>query len=383
MKINKCNILPGKLCRRMIGPVILLFIVAITGCEQPLEVDNPNSVLDEDLATPAAATAIANGALVLVSNAASHLLSIYSSVSDEGTWIGSRDGWNQLVKGNVGDHNNEFTDDAWLWVTEARWMSDKAIAQLTEFDNADELEDRSDLARSYLYAGLVRIMIADVFDDFVFSDKTEPSPAIGEDNMVNLYDEAVAKLDAALTIANDIGDAELPARIIALRARAKNAKAIWGKVNPRGTANTADPYVDAGRDDAEMVLGMVADDWRWQLDYSTVAEVGDAYPGNAYSFWVNTRLELDVVDAVNDPIDNIPDPRIARIVAEFKDVEANGGADYARFTVVTAQEMRLIIAESDVARGNIDDARAKLNDLRARDNLSAITNEDVGMMLQH
>ena len=129
----------------LIVSVVFLVTVGMIGCSNPLEVENPNSVLEEDLGNPKSATAIANGALALVSYSASEMLALYSCASDEGTWIGSRDGFNQIVRGNIGDHNNEFTDSAWEFICEARWMADKAITQLSEFDSADDLDDRESL----------------------------------------------------------------------------------------------------------------------------------------------------------------------------------------------------------------------------------------------
>jgi hypothetical protein len=360
--------------------IVLLFTFMALGnwgCEAPLDVENPNSVKEEDLNNPAGGTALANGASATVAQAAGHMLALYATATDEGKWIGSRDSWGQLDQGNVGDGNNEFTDAAWLDITEARFMSDKAVEKLSEFDAAGTIENREDLARAYLYSALIRVMVADVFDDFVISEPRTPAPSVGEDKMNTLYDQAVTNLDKALAITkND----ELKARIIALRARAKNGKAIWEKVNPRGAPNNSQPYVSGGQDDAATVLGMVSADWRWQLEYSAVSPGS----GNEYSWQVNGRKELDVVTPLpNDPIAGTVDPRIQRAVNEFKDIVTNGGANFARLTVVSAREMHLIIAESHIAAGNTAAARDEINVLRALDGLPAVTNEDAGLILQH
>lgn len=164
-----------------------VFLAASLGCDSTLEVNNPNSVVEDDLSNPESAGALANGALVLLAYAASEMQSIYTTVTDEGTWIGSRDAWNFLRQGNVGDPNNEFTDDAWQWITQARWLADLAVERLSAFDADGTLSDRTDLVKSYLYAATIRIMVADMFDDFVFSDRRDAAPAVGEDNMFTLF----------------------------------------------------------------------------------------------------------------------------------------------------------------------------------------------------
>jgi len=364
--------------------VAFMTMFAGSSCNDVLDVNNPNSVLEDQLDNPVTAPSLANGALVTVSYAASEILSIYTTASDEGTWIGSRDGWNQLRQGNIGDPNNEFTDDAWQWITQARWMADKAVELNRQFDNDGSIENRSDLVKSLLYAAVIRIMVADAFDDFVISDRREPAPPIGEDNMFSMYEDAVSLLDETLALAREIGDGELESRAITLRARAKHARAVWDMVNPRGSAPPALPYVDAGREDAEAAMGLLSNDWRWQFTFSAVSAIQGSSEGNDFSWQANGRLELAIFTPLaTDPIDGVEDPRIANTTAEFTNTAAFGGSRFAPLTVITAREMYLIIAESDFVRGNLDAAKGQLNALRALDGLTAITTEDVGEMIQH
>lgn len=371
-----------KLWRPLIGALALLLFA---GCGNLLEVDNPNNVLEESLDDPAAAAAIANGVLSTGSNGIGYCLAPYTTVTDEGIWIGSRDAWNQLDKGNIGDFNNEFVDAAWPFITEARYAADNAIARLEAFRSAGRLSDVKSLARAYLYSALIRVAIADMFDDFVYSNKQEAKPPIGEANMSQVYDEAITHLNAAYTIATGLAtrDAELERRILGMRARAKHAKAVWQKVNPRpvSAATLANPYVIDGADDARAALAMMAANYRWQL----------LFPGNigAFNEWaweVVGRLELNAA-AAKDVIDTATDdPRIVAEIAEFKDRNKWGGDRNSGFTVVSEREMQLIIAESQL---NADPAgaAAALNTLRARNSLAPLaapfTVATVGPLLQH
>jgi hypothetical protein len=367
----------------------LLFAVLLAsfmaGCNNLLDVNNPNNVLEENLGDPAAAAAIANGVLSTGSNGIGYCLAPYTTVTDEGIWIGSRDAWNQLDKGNVGDFNNEFLDAAWPFITEARYTADNAIARLEAFKSAGTLRDQKNLARAYLYAAMIRTTIADMFDDFVYSTKQETKAPIGEANMATVYDEAIAHLNAAYAIAQtytgNARDAELERRILGMRARAKHAKAVWQKVNPKpvSAATLANPYVTEGADDAQAALAIMAANYRWQLLFP-----GSIGAFNEWAWEVVGRRELDPAPAPKDIIDTaVDDPRIVAESAEFKDRNKWGGDRNSGFTVVSEREMQLILAESQLT-SNASNATSILNELRARNGLKPLdASVTLGQLLQH
>jgi len=383
----KMNLRSNRALRFLTSLFFVLLLMAGPGCSGLLDVENPNNVLEADLSDPAAANAITNGALSTTTRGIGYVLAPYTTATDEGGWIGSRDAWNNLDRGTIGDHNNEFVDVAWPFITEARYTTDKAIERLKVFDDAGTLKDRKNLAKAYLYAALARVTIGDMFDNFVYSDKREPGPAIGEANMSKVYDEAIAYLDAALVIAK-IGTAgtaaellELQRRILGLRARAKHGKAVWQITNPRPVAQPlANPYVNAGVDDATAALAvpMVAN-YRWQLSFSAATTL------NEWSFEVNSRRELSVAAAPKDFVETTKDdPRIVAEIADFKNNTKYGGDRYSPFTVVSEREMQLIIAEGHLATGNNQAAADVLNAVRTRDALAALTDiTQAGALLQH
>jgi hypothetical protein len=364
--------------------IIMAAIVLFTmnGCEGLLDVENPNNVLEDDLANPKTAAALANGALATVMQGIGFVYAPYQTATDECRWIGSRDAWNQLDQGTVGDINNEFVDAAWPFITEARYMADKAVSLIEGFDAANQLTNRLDLVRAYAFAALVRIVIADTFDDFVISNKTVVQPPIGEANMSTLYDQAVALLDKALPIAQGGATAthqELQRRTLALRARAKHAKAVWQLLNPKGTT-PGNPWVNpagAGADAAAAlaVTGTPAD-WRWRLDYFS------ALTFNETAWELVGRSELAFETAPSDPITGAADPRITATQTDFRNTAAYGDR-YSPLTVVSAREMHLIIAEANLAAGNPGTAVTSMNTVRALNSMTAITTEDPATMLRH
>jgi len=352
----------------------LLISFALIGCA--LEVDNPNSLLEDDLGDPSAAVGVANGAWNTTLNGIGYIMIANAVATDEVVWIGSRDAWRELDKGGMENVYNEFVDGAWPYITEGRWMSDKAVSILEDFHSKGTLPNTQDLVRSYLTAAMVRVYIADMFDDFVYSDKTVAGPAIGDANMSGLYDQATALLGKASALA----DADNKIKVAGLQARVAHAKAVWGKVNP---VNTASPYVNAGATEAAAALALMGADYKWKMNFS------GSTVSNNMSWQINGRLEMDLLyndyvangDAQpNDLVTGTADSRITALAAEFRDI--SGGTDYAAITIVSSREMHLIIAEGKMAGGDAAGCLAELNKIRALDELAAYTTEDAGAALQ-
>ena len=361
--------------------LISLFVVfTMIGCD--LDVDNPNSLLEDDLADPSAAAALANGAWNASLRGITYMMMPHAVATDESVWIGSRDAWYQIDKGGMTNVYNEFVDQAWPYISEGRWMSDKAIAIL-EGLGAD-LPNDQDLVLAYLSAAMVRVYIADMFEDFVYSDKTEPGNPIGAANMSQLYDEALAILGKASSLAT--GDNAV--KVLSLVARTRHAKAVWGKVNP---VNTASPYVSAGASEAAAAAALMGADWKWRMNFSS------STVSNYMANQINDRQEMDLFQNAlvetatpgaggdpqpNDPVTGLPDSRMTASATEFR--AGGGGTSWSPVTITSLREMHLIIAESKKAGGDDAGCLAELNALRAFDSLDPYpSGTDAGTALQH
>jgi tetratricopeptide (TPR) repeat protein len=357
------------------------------GCDLlSLEVENPNNVLEEDLENPAAAAAIANGAEATVTRALGAILAPYSTASDELKWVGSRDSWRDLDYGKVDDIYNEFTDNAFTYVAEARWTADKAIERLEGFASQGVLRDRIQLARAYAYAAIIYITIADMFDDFAFSDRTQPGPNIGRDRIPELYDKAVEYCTKGIQIAQAVNNTLWEKRLLALRARARYSKALRAKIRPN-QVDTANPLVnnEEANQDAQAALAKIGtEDFVFRLETSPATPdliVGDM----SMALQVNFRLEMRIGDdyivptaddkkvasvKLLDPIDNRVDPKLERDITEFTRAER-----YAPMTVVSRREMHLILAEAALAQNNVTEFQNQINEIRSLDGLSSYTGQ--------
>ena len=355
----------------------LILTFAVVGCD--LEVNNPNSLLEDDLKDPSAASAVANGAWNAALRGISYMMMPYTVAGDESVWIGSRDAWRQIDKGGMTNEYNEFVDQAWPYISEARWMADEAVTRLGEFNSAGTLPDVQDLVLAHLTAAMVRIYIADFFDDFVYSNKTVSGTPIGAANMHQLYDQAMDLLNGAESIA----DASNKVKVLALKARVAHAEGVWGKLNP--SVNTSAPYVSAGATEAAAAAALMSADYKWKMNFSA------STVSNYMSGQINSRQEMDllynagVANGDTFPNDIVTGTTDTRMQAEF-DLFKNtaNGTDYAPITIVSLREMHLIIAESKLAGGDNAGCLAELNAIRAFDNLAAYpSDQDAAAAFKH
>ena len=361
--------------------ISLLLGFSLIGCD--LDVNNPNSLLEGDLSDPSAAAALANGAWNATLRGVTYMMMPHAVATDESVWIGSRDAWYQIDKGGMTNVYNEFVDQAWPYIGEGRWMADKAIGIL-EGLGAD-LPNDQDLVLAYLTGAMVRVYIADMFEEFVYSDKTEAGMKIENAGMSALYDEALALLAKAAPIAT--GDNSV--KVLSLVARTRHAKAVWGKVNP--TVNTSSPYVSAGASEAAAAAALMGADWKWRMNFSS------STVSNYMSGQINDRQEMDLFQNAlvetatpgaggdpqpNDPVTGLPDSRMSATAAEFR--AGGGGTQWAPVTITSLRGMHLIIAESKMASGDAAGCLAELNALRTFDTLDPYpTGTDAGTALQH
>ncbi|HVZ47951.1 MAG TPA: RagB/SusD family nutrient uptake outer membrane protein [Gemmatimonadaceae bacterium] len=355
-------------------------LLAASACQSILDVKNPNNIPESSLDNPAAATAEANGLLASTTQMLGATTVVYADATDEMDWIGSRDAWGELDQGIIGDFVNEFSNGAFPIVAQARYLSDKTIERLEGFDKDGTLKSKSDLMRSYLYGAVVYASIADMYDDFAFSNKTIPAAPIGRAAMGTLYDKAVGWLDKALALATTNADKY---NILAWRARVKHGKAVWSKVTPKGSAAPANPLVnDAGAvADANAALAVGSDASEFSLVNNVEATAGinvwfevngrnESSPGKAYVV-DPTNTANKYVAALKDPISNTADARLQARLTAFK----NFGTTSGTLWITNSRELRLILAEAALAAGNTAEFTNQINIVRAQDGKPAFSGQ--------
>ncbi|MCU0647870.1 MAG: RagB/SusD family nutrient uptake outer membrane protein [Gemmatimonadaceae bacterium] len=360
--------------------VALVATAALGGCGLfDTDIKNPTAVEESSLTNPAAAANIANGLQTAVTRAFASFHGAMGTVTDELTWIGSREYYNLLDGGDITDPLNEYFDvNSYPFMAEARWLSTYSIQKLEGFEKDGTLRNRADLARTYIAAATTYITIGESYDDFVVSaDRQAGGAPVGPNNMRVMFDSAVVWLGKANTIATALGNADLRRQALGLRARARHSAAMWAALKPARTA-PAQPLVnnaDASAD-ATAALALMSADYRYRIN--TTAQNN---PGINAGFEINQRLEiragatLIVPDATGnrvaaglagirllDPVGGAPDATLARAIDEC--CRSTSG-QLIPFTVTSAAEMNLILAEAALAQNNTAEFTTRINAARA------------------
>ena len=364
---------------------------SLAACGSILDVNNPNNVVEESLNDPASVAPEVSGVLASLTRAMGAILTPYSVATDELTWVGSREGWNQLDRGSIGDAFNEFVDQAFPFVAEARWLSAETVKRLEEFEKGGKLvgaDLRTNFARAYLYAAAAHLMVGDAFDDFAFSSRREAAPNIGRARITVFHDSAIVYLDKGLAVATQLNNAVLRGQILALRARAKFDKAVRQKLATRGTTPASPLVNDAGASadaQAAIAAGFAGAGDRFRVTLSDAVTTGALVIGGEVNRRQEMRLgEAYIVPSTNgktvrtpidtnsislrDPVTNLKDPVILASVIEFTNAVQN-----TPITIVSGREMYLILAEAALAQNNITEFQTRINALRAFNGLAPWT----------
>jgi hypothetical protein len=383
--------------RALLGSALALGLV-LPACDI-LDVNNPNSVKEEDLVKSNAAGALVNGAVAANWRAVANVWLGYLMATDEIVWIGSRDAWGQLDQGFIANPANEFTNAAYPLLGQARWVADRAASQLdAHVDSLPTPVMKSHQARAYLMAGMIYTLVGEVQEDFVMGDKQEAEEQLGPTRMSTVLDQAILKLDKAVAIATELNNDSLITRALALRARAKHSRALWDKIKPTIAAQPLVSSTGASADAAAVLArASVNDSWRFQLTFSS------ASLNNFMASEINSRGEqqFDTTSVVQvnkaapktilgvklmDPVENKPDARILAFLQEWKSNPNIGvaGDVYAPLTIVSAKHMRLILAEDELAKGNTAAFTTHINAVRAANGMAPYANQIPAIeMLKH
>lgn len=364
--------------KKIKAPILAVAAVfTLTGCDL-LDVDNPNSLVEEDIQREAAANGVANGSLRLASTAIADVWEGPAVVSDELYWTGSRDAWGQLDQGFIDDPYNEFTDGAFPGFGQAVWMAREAVTILQGHvgNNPGDADFARDLARAQMFRGMVLMVTGETQDDMTFSDKQEDGAPVGPAGMSGVLDQAIAELDGAVSGFSTLGETDLYITAMAIRARAKMSRAIWDVLNPSATVGTAISMAAAATD-AEMVLAEVGgSDWKYNLTFSSASAsnpMGSNVNNRGENQWDVSLVEntgpgasgrTGVVTLV-DPVTGAPDLAVAAALTQW------GTNQYGPVSIATERLMRLIVAEDALAGGDTGEFEAQINAIRDLDNADA------------
>ena len=377
----------GTRFRRSLGTAATaLGTMALASCTVfSTEVKNPNAVTEDAISSAAAAaTSLVTGLYGAVNAAGNQITGTSGAAADELTWVGSREYWNLLDVGDLGDPLNEYTDGQYPYVSQARWMANYVLPKLEGYDKAGSLRNRADLAQAYYLAATIYTLIGENYEDFVLSsDRVKNGANVGEANMRVMFDSATTYTGKGLAIATALNNQPLRARLLAMQARAKWSRAVWATLRaPRGfPANPLINDAGANADAAAALAAFGSNSARYRFDviaqnaggwFSTGSEMNsrlEIRAGNRYIVpnGAGTRpLDGAAGISMKDPITGQMDPVTLNNINECCRLSSTVNVGW---TASSAKEMLLILAEAALASGNTSEFQTRINAVRAVDAL--------------
>lgn len=359
--------------RRIALPSLCACVLALSGCD--FDVDNPGAILESDLNTLEAVSALVTGMSADFSEEYDGTAFLVARASDDMAGSGSYNTTNFFRMGII---QAEDVDGIWEGIQRARWVAEDGIRRLRDDIEGYVFDGNPNTARAYLFAGLSSRVVGESYCFGVVSADA-PLGAGGEAAQPPSvsFQRSLNMLGDALTHAQTASDDDL---INAARG------------------GRAQAYVGLGDWNAAVAeAGLVPTDFVYNAIYS------DNSGRENNEIWEEThnRPEMSVFDTYIGSFDP-PDPRgpytNCPVTGTCPDAGADGITEYwrqekyadrgAEIPVVKGTEMRLIEAEAllRAATPDVDAAVAKINEVRTFYGLAdaaAATLDEAWILLDH
>lgn len=186
-------------------------MLALTGCSDFLDVENPASLLDEDLNREELLATLAHTTEGNITGTYSSLNVRSGLLSDE---LFHRSTQLENLDAMLGNRlaSNSAVEGHWRGMAQSRWLADDMVVRLSEMVSSPNSDVR--IARTRFFGGLARITMADHFNVIVYGPEDQPR------GPVEVITDAIDDFDEAATIASAAGDANLEAAALGQLARA-------------------------------------------------------------------------------------------------------------------------------------------------------------------
>jgi len=350
--------------KRTRGPggvaVAALLVVSLAGCDDLLSVENPASLLDEDLERPELLATLAATPEANISGTMSSLNSRSGLLSDEllhpSTQLENVDAMsgNRLAA-------NSGVEGHWRGLAQSRWLADEVATKLSAAGSAAE-----DIARANFWGGTARFAMADHYNVIVYDESDSPRGPI------QVITDGVARFEAAASAAAG-ADANLQAASLGQVARGYRSL-YFEEMHLRG--NTDAGLMAQAESKARAALAANGD-YNVSLQYGApggsngVASLGGPNGG------IN-RIDGAVYNFLPDPVTGNWDPRIPHSWGNVAEDLESLGSDFGSagtnlkfidrsdpLPMSRAAEAMLIIAEARLLAGDLAEAVVWINKTRA------------------
>jgi len=337
-----------------------LLLVLFTGCDTFFDVENPASLLDEDLERPE----------LLETLAATPEANISGDVSSLNTRSGLLAGEilhpsTQLENVDAMQGNRLASSSAveghWRGLSQSRWLADEVAVKLAAVGSYPE-----GLAKAYFFGGLSRILMADHYNVIVYDENDQPRGPI------DVINDAISRFQQAASAANGV-DANLQAAALGQVARGYRSLYFEEK---HLRNNTDLGFFTQAESAARSALSTSS-------NYNQALQFGAPGGSNSMSFLggpnggVN-RFDGSVYLFLPDPVTGNWDPRLPHSVGNVAEATEDMGSEFgltaenlkfpkaeSELPVSRAAEAMLIIAEARLLAGDLAEAVSYINQVRA------------------
>jgi len=349
--------------RRLLRPAALVAALALVGCSDLLEIDDPDVALPETLQGAAALPVLRAGGIsdftyAYAGGGNSEGQAVMSGLfTDELLWVETFPTRQEVDRRGIQDVNSSM-EAIYRNLHRARASLEFAIARYREFDpeSAELAELLNLLGYTYVifaenYCSGVPFSTLDANNNIVYGDPQTRDQVL---------QTAIAKFDSAITIATAKQDADL-----LNLARVGKGRALLDL----GQAANAATAVAAVPTSFEYLIRSSANSLRqnngiWNYTANTFAfSVPDREGGNGLPFLSANDPRLDVVATGQRGFDRVTP---FNLQLKYPDLQAN-------VVLASGIEARLIQAEAQFRAGTPGPAISTLNTLRAAAGLSALT----------
>lgn len=333
-----------------------LGVLALTACSDFLDVENPASLLDEDLNRTELLNTLANTTEGNLTGTYSSLNVRSGLLSDElfhpRTQLENLDAMygNRLA-------SNSAVEDHWRGLAQVRWLADDMIVRLSDLVGNPSSDVR--VARAHFFGGIARITMADHFNVIVYGPEDQPRGPI------DVIEDAIDSFNQAATIAGAAGDDNLQAAALGQVARAYRSL-YFEELHLRSNDDLT--LMDQAETAARAALAANG-------DYNVSLQFGAPGGSNDMAFLGGPLGGQNRFDEVYlflpDPVTGDWDPRIPHeedVVTEINgetSVNLKFASRETPLPVSRAAEAMLIIAEARLLRNDLPEAVDWINQVRA------------------
>ena len=343
------------------GAATAMFAVAaLAGCDGFLDVENPASLLDEDLERPELLATLAATPQANIAGDISGTFSRSSLLGDEllhnSTQLENVDAMrgNRLAASSA-------VEGHWRGLAQSRWLADEVVDRLTAAGG-----DADDIAMANFWGGVARITMADHFNVIVYGDEDSPR------GVIDVLNDAITRFNNA---ANGAVSSNIEAAALGQVARAYRSLYFEEMhLNSNTDLNLLSQAETAAR------AALAADgDYYLGLDYGAPGGSNAAAVLGGPNGGTVNRPDGSVYAYLADPVTGDWDPRVPHMHNNDPEMLDDGqsaefGLTFTNlkfveiddpYPISRASEAMLIIAEAELEQGNLQEAVDYINMNRA------------------